>query len=59
MSRESTASGEFVFNIFSALAQFERRLIQERTRAEYSLTRFSVPLLPRPQVCFNPLSYLD
>ena len=28
----TTASGELVFNIFSALAQFERRLIQERTR---------------------------
>jgi len=29
----TTASGELVFNIFSALAQFERRLMQERTRA--------------------------
>ena len=29
----TTASGELVFNIFSALAQFERRLTQERTRA--------------------------
>ncbi len=29
----TTASGELVFNIFSSLAQFERRLIQERTRA--------------------------
>ena len=29
----TTASGELVFNIFSALAQFEKRLIQERTRA--------------------------
>jgi DNA invertase Pin-like site-specific DNA recombinase len=29
----TTASGEFIFNIFSSLAQFERRLIQERTRA--------------------------
>ncbi len=27
------ASGELVFNIFSALAQFERRLIEERTKA--------------------------
>ena len=27
----TTASGELVFHIFSALAQFERRLIQERT----------------------------
>ncbi|NNM58551.1 MAG: recombinase family protein [Legionellales bacterium] len=29
----TTASGEFIFNIFSSLAQFERRLIQERTCA--------------------------
>src|SRR2546425_9224912 len=29
----TTASGELVFPIFSALAQFERRLIQERTLA--------------------------
>jgi hypothetical protein len=29
----STASGELMFNIFSSLAQFERRLIQERTKA--------------------------
>jgi len=29
----TTASGELVFNVFSALVQFERRLIQERTRA--------------------------
>jgi DNA invertase Pin-like site-specific DNA recombinase len=29
----TTASGELIFHIFSALAQFERRLIQERTRA--------------------------
>jgi len=35
----TTASGEFVFNIFSALAQFERRLIQERTNAGLSAAR--------------------
>ncbi len=29
----SSASGELIFHVFSALAQFERRLIQERTRA--------------------------
>ena len=29
----TSASGELVLNIFSALAQFERRLIQERTKA--------------------------
>ena len=35
----TTASGELVFNIFSALAQFERRLIQERTRAGLEAAR--------------------
>jgi len=29
----TSASGELIFHIFSALAQFERRLIQERTKA--------------------------
>ncbi|MBK9316849.1 MAG: recombinase family protein [Acidobacteria bacterium] len=35
----TTASGELVFNIFSALAQFERRLIQELTRAGLQAAR--------------------
>src|SRR5262245_27039224 len=35
----TTASGELVFNIFSALAQFERRLIQERTQAGLATAR--------------------
>jgi DNA invertase Pin-like site-specific DNA recombinase len=35
----TTASGELVFNIFSSLAQFERRLIQERTKAGLSAAR--------------------
>ena len=35
----TTASGELIFNIFSAMAQFERRLIQERTRAGLSSVR--------------------
>lgn len=34
-----TASGELIFNIFSSLAQFERRLIQERTRAGLEAAR--------------------
>lgn len=34
-----TASGELIFNIFSSLAQFERRLIQERTRAALEAAR--------------------
>ena len=33
------ASGELIFNIFSALAQFERRLIQERTKAGLAAAR--------------------
>jgi len=35
----TTASGELMFMIFSALAQFERRLIQERTRAGLTAAR--------------------
>ena len=35
----TTASGELIFNVFACLAQFERRLIQERTRAGLSAAR--------------------
>src|SRR6266545_4006100 len=35
----TTASGEFIFHIFTALAQFERRLIQERTNAGLAAAR--------------------
>ena len=35
----TTASGELMFNIFSSLAQFERRLIQERTNAGLAAAR--------------------
>ena len=35
----TTASGELMFNIFSSLAQFERRLIQERTLAGLAAAR--------------------
>ena len=35
----TTASGELLFNIFSSLAQFERRLIQERTHAGLAAAR--------------------
>jgi DNA invertase Pin-like site-specific DNA recombinase len=35
----TTASGELIFHIFTALAQFERRLIQERTRAGLDAAR--------------------
>jgi len=35
----TTASGELIFNIFSSLAQFERKLIQERTYAGLAAAR--------------------
>jgi DNA invertase Pin-like site-specific DNA recombinase len=35
----TTASGELIFHLFSALAQFEQRLIQERTQAGLSAAR--------------------
>ncbi|MBY0581226.1 MAG: recombinase family protein [Rickettsiales bacterium] len=35
----TTASGELIFNIFSSLAQFERKLIQERTQAGLKAAR--------------------
>ncbi len=35
----TTASGELIFHIFTALAQFERRLIQERTKAGLTAAR--------------------
>ncbi|VEB33880.1 transposase (resolvase, DNA invertase) [Legionella sainthelensi] len=35
----TTASGVLIFNIFSSLAQFERRLIQERTKAGLDAAR--------------------
>ena len=35
----ATASGELMVNIFSSLAQFERRLVQERTSAGFAAAR--------------------
>ena len=35
----TTPSGELIFLVFSALAQFERRLIQERTKAGLAAAR--------------------
>ena len=35
----TTASGELIFNVFASLAQFERRLTQERTRAGLTAAR--------------------
>jgi DNA invertase Pin-like site-specific DNA recombinase len=44
------ASGELIFNIFSALAQFERRLIQERTKAGLAAARARGRFGGRPKV---------
>ncbi|PMM00622.1 invertase [Vibrio kanaloae] len=46
----TTASGELMFNIFGALAQFERRLIQERTNAGLKAARARGRLGGRPKV---------
>ncbi len=46
----TTASGELVFNIFSSMAQFERRLIQERTNAGLSAARARGRKGGRPRV---------
>ncbi|WP_303690995.1 recombinase family protein, partial [Klebsiella pneumoniae] len=35
----TTASGELIFHVFGAIAQFERRLIVERTKAGLSAAR--------------------
>ncbi len=46
----TSASGELIFNIFSALAQFERRLIQERTLAGLAAARARGRYGGRPRV---------
>lgn len=46
----TSASGELIFNIFSALAQFERRLIQERTKAGLAVARARGRLGGRPRI---------
>jgi len=49
----TTASGELIFHIFTALAQFERRLIQERTRAGLTAARARGRLGGRPAIAAN------
>ncbi|MEO2049780.1 MAG: recombinase family protein [Pirellulales bacterium] len=46
----TSASGELIFNIFSALAQLELRLIQERTRAGIAATRARGRIGGRPKI---------
>ena len=49
----TSASGELIFNIFSALAQFERRLIQERTKAGLAAARARGRNGGRPKLMAN------
>jgi DNA invertase Pin-like site-specific DNA recombinase len=46
----TTPSGELIFLVFSALAQFERRLIQERTNAGLAAARARGRKGGRPQI---------
>src|SRR3954452_9187125 len=49
----TSPSGELIFHIFSALAQFERRLIQERTRDGLAAARARGRLGGRPAIDFD------
>lgn len=49
----TTASGELMFNIFSALADFERKLIQERTNAGLRAARARGKQGGRPKITSN------
>jgi DNA invertase Pin-like site-specific DNA recombinase len=49
----TTASGELIFHIFTALAQFERKLIQERTNAGLSAARARERLGGRPPMSLD------
>ena len=53
------ASGELIFNIFSALAQFERRLIQERTKAGLDRARARGVRLGRRPASVRPAEVLN
>jgi len=49
----TTASGKLIFHIFTALAEFERSLIQERTRAGLSAARARGRLGGRPPMSLD------
>jgi len=49
----TTASGELIFHVFTALAQFERRLIQERTNAGLKAARARGRLGGRPAMAVD------
>lgn len=46
----TSASGELIFNVFAALAQFERRLIAERTKAGLAAARARGRFGGRPRI---------
>ena len=54
----TSASGELIFHIFSALAQFERRLIQERTRAGLAAARARGRTGGRPKIEIGEIKVL-
>jgi DNA invertase Pin-like site-specific DNA recombinase len=54
----TSASGELIFNIFSALAQFERRLIQERTKTGLAVARARGRHGGRPRLEFEEAKVL-
>jgi len=49
----TSASRELIFHIFSALAQFERRVIQERTKAGIAVARARGRKGGRPRLKIN------
>jgi DNA invertase Pin-like site-specific DNA recombinase len=49
----STSSGKLIFHIFSALAEFERDLIQERTQAGLKAARARGKMGGRPPLLDN------
>lgn len=46
-----SATGELIFHIFGSIAQFERRLILERTKAGLSSARARGKIGGRPALC--------
>lgn len=52
----TSASGEFIFNLFASLAQMERRIIQERTKAGLESARSRGKLGGRPRLTKNSVS---
>jgi DNA invertase Pin-like site-specific DNA recombinase len=53
MQNTSTPGGELVFHMMGALAQFERKLISERTRAGMAAAKARGSLVGRPRRLSN------